>query len=162
MEIANYLAQYQTQATEIANIHNQVETRVNSIEVRLAVIDKIYADHDTFVEKIRKLKEIFTSGDDYGSKLATLYHSMLTRKKDMDTLYYDIVGYVDTDKSSGEEVKVIFPWPDIIALREINIRPLVTMEFDAAKVVDKQKARLILNLLLVDEPSIEKILSCQF
>ena len=72
----------------------------------------------------------------------------------MDTLYYDFVGYVDTDKSSGEEVKVpgkkeelehvillsgtrpmcrsfinqgiaiIFPWPDIIALREINIRPL--------------------------------------
>ncbi len=32
--------------------------------------------------------------------------SMLTRKKEMDTLYYDIIGYADTDKSTGVEMKI--------------------------------------------------------
>ncbi len=67
-EIANYLDQYYTKATEISSIQNRVETQVNSIQINLAEIDKVYANHDNYVEKIKRLSEIFASGDDYDSK----------------------------------------------------------------------------------------------
>jgi len=106
LAISGYLEQFNTDAANISKIHQEVEEQKNSVQSSIAEIDKIYEDYDTYTEKIKKLKEIFTDGDDYDSKLATLYQSILSRKKEIDTLYYDIIGYTDTDKSSGQEVKI--------------------------------------------------------
>jgi len=105
-QISGYLEQYNTNAAEISKIEHEVEEQKKSVQSSIQEIDKLYADYDTYTEKIKKLKDIFITGDDYDTKLATLNQSMLSRKKEIDALYYDIIGYTDTDKTSGEEIKI--------------------------------------------------------
>lgn len=52
-----------------------------------------------------KLEAIFTKSDDTSAKIQVLVNSLLTRKKEIDAVYYDIIGTSEKD-ADGVDVKV--------------------------------------------------------
>jgi hypothetical protein len=98
-------------ATSIANndliqkIYQNIEAQSESAEDQMAEIQKVFDSKPALDEKLIKLEEVFKKGDDYDSKLSSLYKSITDRKKEIDELYYQIIGYTDKDED-GEETKV--------------------------------------------------------
>ncbi|HEY9044635.1 MAG TPA: hypothetical protein VIN08_02020 [Ohtaekwangia sp.] len=89
----------------IQKIYQNIETKAKSVEEQIGEIQKVFDGKPLLDEKLVKLEEAFKKGDDYDSKLSSLYKSMTDRKKEIDELYYRIIGYTEKDED-GEETKV--------------------------------------------------------
>jgi chromosome segregation ATPase len=89
----------------IGTIHKSLEAQSESVKSQIAEIQKIFDSKPVLDERLSKLEEVFKKGDDYDSKLNTLYKSINDRKKEIDELYYEIIGYSETDES-GQETEV--------------------------------------------------------
>lgn len=81
------------------------ENHKELIQKQLKELDEVFASHATITEKMNKLEEIFSVGDERATKISTLYNSLLARKKEIDQLHKNIFGFEETDES-GEETKV--------------------------------------------------------
>lgn len=102
-------ASAETSATNnqlIQTIYSNLETQSDSVKNQIVEIQKIFDSKPLLDENLKKLEIIFKSGDDYDSKLSTLFKSITERKKEIDELYYEIIGFVEKDKDGNDtEVK---------------------------------------------------------
>lgn len=89
----------------IGTIHQNLEAQSESVKSQIAEIQKVLDSKSVLDERLSKLEEVFKKGDDYDSKLSTLYKSINERKKEIDGLYYEIIGYSEKDES-GQETEV--------------------------------------------------------
>jgi tetrahydromethanopterin S-methyltransferase subunit B len=90
--------------TNIKIIYDDVELSKSSIEDNVQKLEELFEDYDSFLDKISKLQDILTKGNDTSSKIETLYKSLLVRKNEIDQIYYDIFGYSETE--NGVETQV--------------------------------------------------------
>lgn len=89
----------------IKAIYDNIESKTATIQAQIADIEKIFESKPQIDEKLAKLGEVFTKGDDYDTKLISLYKSITERKKEIDDLYYQIIGYTEKD-DNAQEVRV--------------------------------------------------------
>lgn len=87
--------------TIYANLVAQSET----VETQITEIKKIFDSKPQLDESLKKLETVFKSGDDYDLKISTLYKSITERRKEIDGLYYEIIGFIDKD-AEGKEIEV--------------------------------------------------------
>lgn len=78
------------------------EYEIKAIENAKAIED-LLEDKDVWDERILKIDEILNRANDYDSKLATLNKGIVDRKKEIDTVYYEILGYTEENKETGVE-----------------------------------------------------------
>lgn len=108
-ELFNKIKEYSNSSKSdndlIKSIYDDVESKYGRIEKQITEIEKIIEGKPQLDEKLLKLGEIFTKGDDYDSKINTLYKSITERKKEIDELYYQVIGYSERNEKE-EEIKV--------------------------------------------------------
>lgn len=91
---------------EIQTIYDTIQNKTNIFQNQIAEIEKIFENKPILDEKLIKLEGIFIKGDDYDSKLNILNKSITDRKKEIDELYYEIIGYTENNDEGVEtEVK---------------------------------------------------------
>lgn len=90
---------------QIDELHSEISEKVESIKIHINEIELTFETKAKLDEKLKKLEEIFNKGDEYDSKLALLNKTISDRKKEIDELYYEIIGYTDTSEN-GEEVYI--------------------------------------------------------
>ncbi|OCX52305.1 hypothetical protein BEL04_12580 [Mucilaginibacter sp. PPCGB 2223] len=101
-----------TETTEAIENNQRIKTILNEIEIsktgitgNIEELEEVFEDFDELTEKVKKLQDLLTDGDDTSAKIETLHRSLLTRKKEIDQIYYDIFGYTTTEENSKTEVK---------------------------------------------------------
>lgn len=85
--------------------YDEIVSLETTIREKIANLEEIFTDHPNLNNEIEQLENIFAEGEDLQSKINTLHKSSLTRKKEIDQLYYDILGYTEKDEH-GEETHV--------------------------------------------------------
>lgn len=105
IEIQEYSKNSKENSGGIKTIYDSIEKKSAAIQAKIAEIEKIFDSKPILDEKLVKLEGVFTKGDDYDSKLASLHKQITDRKKEIDTLYYEIIGYTEKNEE-GVEVKV--------------------------------------------------------
>lgn len=83
-------------AAQIKAIADEIGLRKDDIEGDVQSLEDIFENFDDLSEKVGKLQDTLTNSNDTSSKIETLHKLLLTRKKEIDQLYYDIFGYTDT------------------------------------------------------------------
>lgn len=91
---------------EIESIYNEIIERKNSIEISIAKLEEIFSQQSLYVQKINKLEEITSKGEEASSKIDAIFKSVLPRKKEIDDLYFEIIGYKESDEKTGKETKI--------------------------------------------------------
>lgn len=84
--------------SNVNELHNTVTAKVNELNT-------IYSNHSEYVEKVTKLEELYTKGNDFATKIDQFYKTVLGKSEQINKLHLSIVGYIDKD-DKGEEVKV--------------------------------------------------------
>ncbi len=69
-------------------------------------LNELFENYDDFSTKINSLDLIYSKGSDISTKIDTIYKTALNRKKEIDELYYEIIGYTETDETTGEETEI--------------------------------------------------------
>lgn len=88
--------------TQIKATYEELQKKQLKIEKQISDLEEIFESENIYIEKINKLEQIFTDGDEYSSKIETVYKALLYRKTEIDKLYFDIIGSTEEDKVTGE------------------------------------------------------------
>lgn len=104
-KIKEYAISSNTNNEHIKTTNEAIQSKSISIQNQIAEIEKILSNKPTLDANLVKLAEVFTKGDDYDSKLGTLYKTITDRKKEIDETYYKIFGYTEKN-SEGVDIKI--------------------------------------------------------
>ena len=104
-EISEIKAKSSEQLVLVSSSYEEIKSLEKVIKSKIDAFEEILTNHPALADEITTLENTFTDAEDIGSKINTLYKSSLSRKKEIDQLYYDIEGYVDKN-DEGEETKV--------------------------------------------------------
>lgn len=94
-----------TENEEISKIKNELEERSNRLESKIEKISKILSEHPQIDSEVEQLEELLNVADDNSSKIAVALKTALSRKKEIDEIYQEIVGFETTD-DNGEKTEV--------------------------------------------------------
>lgn len=97
----------QTLHSEMTTFHDSTKENLNQTIEKTKTIDSAYENYDDLLEKLEKLESIFESSDETSTKTEAIYANITSRKKEIDRLYYEIIGYTEKDKDTGETTEVI-------------------------------------------------------
>ncbi len=91
---------------QIIAIHDDLSGRKNTLEEQIGELESLFENHASFSEKIKSLSTLYTESEDYASKLKVSYNQLVSRKSEIDELYYEIIGFTETDSETNEETEV--------------------------------------------------------
>jgi len=95
-----------TNHNDVVEANEDIRARKESIEEKIVELDELFNNHTTYTNNIKALETIAISGQEVSSKVDALHKSILTRKNEIDDLYYEIVGYSEEDPNTGVETEV--------------------------------------------------------
>lgn len=78
--------------------------RYKALMDKVSILEGIFENKDDIETKLKNIEGFHAQASDNNSKINSLHKSTLTRKGEVDEVYYEIMGYEDTDES-GEIVK---------------------------------------------------------
>lgn len=93
-------------AEEIKTIHNNLISRNKVLDENIAALEELFENYSSFADKIQALEDIHKRSDDFSAKIEASYNQLQARKKEIDQLYYEIVGYKSIDPDTNEESEV--------------------------------------------------------
>lgn len=89
---------------ELAELTENLD-RYSSLMDKVSLLEEIFENKDDIETKLKNIEDFHSQASDNSSKINSLHKSALTRKGEVDEVYYEIMGYEDTDES-GEIVKM--------------------------------------------------------
>ena len=90
----------------ISTLYDSVKSKSESIQSQIAEIEKLVDGKPALDEKLTRLQTVFTQGDEYDSKLKVLFNSITERKKEIDALYFEIIGFSEKNEAGEETTRV--------------------------------------------------------
>lgn len=91
---------------EIQSVHDELFPKKDEISAQISELESLFANYTIYAERIKKLDELADSADESSTKIETIFKQLAARKKEIDELYYEIIGYTETDSVSGEKTEV--------------------------------------------------------
>ncbi|GFO58407.1 hypothetical protein GMST_07320 [Geomonas silvestris] len=92
--------------TEIESVHESITENNAAILQKIAELNALFAGISEYEAKIDALDSILGKNQDYQLRSEGLYKSISARKKEVDELYYGIIGFSEKDEETGEETNV--------------------------------------------------------
>lgn len=90
----------------IVEVYNNIQQHKTNIEDHIKVLETLFANHSTYANNIQLLESLTANGQESSTKIETLTKSILSRKKEIDEIYYQILGYTQKNQETNEEQKV--------------------------------------------------------
>jgi hypothetical protein len=91
--------------TTVTKMADESDEMLGQMRPQAEELKTIFDQKQKLEEEIKELEVIFKTGDDYDSKLSSLFKSINERRKEIDQLYYEIVGYA-TEGDDGNIIPV--------------------------------------------------------
>lgn len=104
-QIAQAMEKTREPAQEILEIHDELVRKKQSIDEHISHLEKLSAEISAFSAKLGNLETFFNQAEDFSSKVEINYNQISSRKKEVDELYYGILGFKSTDPETGEELE---------------------------------------------------------
>ena len=104
-EIETISADIKDKNSKVDKIYNDIDARNQLLLEKFQAVEEIVNSKASLDEKLQKLEEAFEKGNQTDSKISSLYQSITDRKKEIDDLYYKIVGYKEKDEN-GIDIEV--------------------------------------------------------
>lgn len=95
------------QITSIQSFHSNLATKKEAIENDIGELESLFENYSSYSEQLEKLTELSSTVDESSSQIEAYVNQLTARKKEVDTLYYEIFGFTKTDESTGVETKVL-------------------------------------------------------
>jgi uncharacterized coiled-coil DUF342 family protein len=88
-----------------AKIVSDIENKNNAIQYNISELDESFSNLQSHLEKIKKLDDIVAKSEELLTKIDTIHKNALVKRKEIDEVYFEIIGYTETD-ANGEETAV--------------------------------------------------------
>lgn len=89
----------QTELAEIEQKKSELVGYVNELNL-------FFNDNTNIQEQVENLKNLITNSTESNSKIAQILKNVVSRKTELDDLYYEIIGYEEEDEETGETTQI--------------------------------------------------------
>lgn len=100
-DLYNQLVEKHNHSVEISeqvnNLSADVENKTETIQTHISELEELYENLTVYNGYIEQLETLVENTAEYTTKTDTLYKSLLTKRKDIDQLYSDIIGFSEED-----------------------------------------------------------------
>lgn len=86
--------------------YNKLIEKKTLIDNYLEVLELAFKNHPELDSEIEVLNSALNQSDELFTKISAIYKNAVARKKEIDSLYIDIVGHKETDENTGEEIEI--------------------------------------------------------
>ena len=87
-------------------LYESVERKVDSLNEKEDKVNELFENYDDFVRSVEELDGVVDKAQELYLKINALNKGVLTRKNEIDELYYEIMGYTETDEVTKEETVI--------------------------------------------------------
>lgn len=94
------------QITTIQSFHSNLASQKEAIEGEIEELETLFGNYSNYAEQLQKLETLSASADESSSQIEAYVNQLTTRKKEVDTLYFEIFGFSKTDPTTGTETKI--------------------------------------------------------
>ncbi|PKO93471.1 MAG: hypothetical protein CVU15_02750 [Betaproteobacteria bacterium HGW-Betaproteobacteria-1] len=94
------------QITTIQSFHSNLASKKEAIEGEIEELETLFENYSNYAEQLQKLETLSASADESSSQIEAYVNQLTTRKKEVDTLYFEIFGFSKTDPTTGVETKI--------------------------------------------------------
>lgn len=105
-EVQKYYEETTEKAHKITSINDMLGETNNSVMEKIDNINEAFSDSEELKGKIDAIAELSDKAIETSSKIDLIHNGLLKRKKDVDQIHIEVVGYSVTDGNSGEITKV--------------------------------------------------------
>lgn len=81
--------------------------RKEHLEKQIADLEEIFSNEQDVEARISQLEEYYSKGSELSNKVSTAHRLILEKKSEIDSIYYEIVGYTEEAEQENEEVVVV-------------------------------------------------------
>lgn len=85
---------------EIKLVHDELIPKKAVIANQITELEALFANYETYADKLKKLGEILNSADENSTKIEAIFKQLAARKKEVDQLYYEIFGHTTIDSET--------------------------------------------------------------
>lgn len=104
-EITDILTKIKASSKKVEQYYENVTDKNSKIETLFASLDKLFESKSSTEDKIKILDSIYSKANENDTKINALLKTISDRKKEIDEVYFDIIGYTETDVN-GNQIEV--------------------------------------------------------
>ena len=93
--------------SDIESYHAELAPKNEAINIKITKLEELFENYESYAEQLEGLEKISVSADESSVKIEAVFTQVTTRKKEVDQLYFEIFGYIETDETTGKETKVL-------------------------------------------------------
>lgn len=82
--------------------YDSINERQEHIEESIAELERLFANSSNYADNIKTLQALATNGQDTATKIDALYKYLLSKKTEIDELYYEVIGYTEKNEEGIE------------------------------------------------------------
>ena len=105
-QISGYSTEAQAKHAELESIVAKVEEQNATLQEKIVALEDAFEQQPAFIEKMKVLEEIQSKSDDFAAKIDAVYAALTNRRKEIDKLYYEIIGVTEKNEKTGETTQV--------------------------------------------------------
>ena len=104
--ITNINDKYKNNLSALERDIDLVKSKKDEITSMIDDLDSYFENNPNISEQIKVLDNLITTGNEEAVKINQILKNSINRKKEIDELYFDIMGSIDIDDETGEETKI--------------------------------------------------------
>lgn len=91
----------ESKVAEIRDLYNEIAPKSVLLKTHVQELEEIFQSRDEYARKVGDIEEICGEVEENSSKVDALLGQLAGRKKEIDTLYFEIIGSSTTDSATG-------------------------------------------------------------
>lgn len=96
----------ETKITEIRDLYAEISPKKALLQQQIHELEEIFESHAEYAEKIEGIESVCEAVEENSSKVEAILGQIAGRKKEIDTLYFEIIGSSTTDSASGTVTEI--------------------------------------------------------
>lgn len=104
--ISENKAKIETDFEQIKSELTEVQQKKSELEGLVNQLNDFFDENTDIDEKIENLKTLVASTTETNSKISQVLKNAVTRKSELDELYFEIIGYEEEDEETGEKTQI--------------------------------------------------------
>jgi uncharacterized protein YoxC len=84
----------------------EINSLKEDLTANVSELESLFENHPELSDEVEQLENNITDSEELNTKVSIIYKSILSRKKEIDNLYFEINGYVETDEDTGDETSI--------------------------------------------------------
>lgn len=102
LQVTEIVSTARSANNDVLAAHDSIKEKQEHIEGSIAELEKLFANSSNYADNIKALQVLANNGQDTATKIDSLHKYLLSKKTEIEELYYEVIGYTEKNEDGVE------------------------------------------------------------